>query len=108
LTRQDEERPPEFPLKNAEGIREVRTRWRRSGIGGGRRGLVGMVRLGAIGRRVCVLSGVILNEGGWRRKWVWSTGAGETIIEAQNGELSAWEQYSGDRDAIEVSQWQIS
>jgi len=28
---------------------------------------------------------VILNEGGWRMKWTWNTGAGETIFEAQRG-----------------------
>jgi len=44
-------------LKNAEGIRVVKTRWRGSGIGGGRREWVGMVSLEEIGGRVCALSG---------------------------------------------------
>jgi len=44
-------------LKNAEGIQVDRTWWIRSGIGAGRRGWVGIVRLGSDKGRFCALKG---------------------------------------------------
>jgi len=56
-------------LKNVEGIRMVRTRWRESGIGGDRRGWVGMISLEGNRWKVLFTEWVILNEGEWQRKW---------------------------------------
>jgi len=66
-----------------------------------------MVRLGDDRWKGLFTEWVILNEGGWRRMWTWSTGGGETIFEARWWELSARKQYSGDRDAIWVSQREV-
>jgi len=44
----------------------VRTRWRESGIGGGRKGWVGMVSLGGNRWNGLCTEWVILNEGGGR------------------------------------------
>jgi len=63
-------------LKNAQRIRVVSTRWRGSGICGGRREWVGMVSLGGDRWNGLCTEWVILNEGGWQRNWTWSTGTG--------------------------------
>jgi len=47
----------------------VRTRWRESGIVGGRRRWVGMVHLGGNRWKGLCTEWVILNKGGWQRKW---------------------------------------
>jgi len=53
------------PLKNAKGVQVVKTWWSGSGIGEGRRGWVGMVRMR--GDRI----GNLEREGG-RRKWTFA------------------------------------
>jgi len=47
----------------------VRARWKDSGIGGGWRGGVGTVSLGGNRWKGLCIEWVILNKGGWQRRW---------------------------------------
>jgi len=82
----------------------VSIRWRESGIGGGRRGWVGMVSLGGNRWKGLCTEWVILNEGRWQAEEVDRARAlGRQFSKPGSRELSAWEQCSGGRDAIGVS-----
>jgi len=46
-----------------------------------------MVRLGSNRWKGLYTEGVILNEGGWQRKWIWNRGTGETALQARRGNI---------------------